>query len=169
MKLKVEASFRGAAILRFHLKARTGVGNLLGLERSLKTEVWGRKGAPEGASSVRELPDFIAGERVITTAGAYPTTTADLTATVQILTPSGCVLREETHSGVKVTNGFLNVVVGSVAAAGGQNPTPVLSLPQVFDNSTERGSGRPHLRASCTFLEMPQCTLIVLEALMGCS
>lgn len=72
---------------------RIGVGNLLEMERSqmrlvsivrasisaffvvshlgcsLKTEVWGRKGAPEGASSVRELPDFIAGERVITTAG----------------------------------------------------------------------------------------------------
>lgn len=71
-------------------------------------------------------------------AGRYPTTAAELTATVQILTANNCVLREETHTAVKMTNGYVNLVVGSVTASGGHNPSPVLTLPQVFDNSTER-------------------------------
>lgn len=70
--------------------------------------------------------------------GRHPTTAAELTATVQILTINNCVLREETHTAVKMTNGYLNLVVGSGTASEGHNPTPVLTLPQVFDNSTER-------------------------------
>lgn len=71
----------------------------------------------------------------------YPNV-AGLTATIQILTPDNCVLREEQHSNVNVTNGYINLVVGGSAAtaAGGHNPSPILSLPEVFSNSVVRTS-----------------------------
>ncbi|MGZ3794332.1 MAG: hypothetical protein ACXVCP_18430, partial [Bdellovibrio sp.] len=69
----------------------------------------------------------------------YPTVSG-LTATVQILTPDNCVLREEQHYNINVSNGYINLVIGGAnsVASGGHNPTPVLSLTDVFDNSTGR-------------------------------
>jgi hypothetical protein len=53
----------------------------------------------------------------------------------QILSSNGCVLREETHSGVNVVNGYINLVIGS-GIVGGYDPG--LSLAQAMDNSVAR-------------------------------
>ncbi|WP_415061162.1 hypothetical protein [Bdellovibrio sp.] len=69
--------------------------------------------------------------------GGYPTASG-LTATLQILDPvSNCVLREEEHSGVNVSDGYLNLVIGSASAStpAGSNPNPLLSIKEVMDNS----------------------------------
>jgi hypothetical protein len=72
--------------------------------------------------------------------GTYPTVSG-LSVLLQVLDPvSDCVLREELHSGVNVSNGYINLVLGSASAStpGGRNPSPVLTIPQVMDNSTTR-------------------------------
>ncbi|WP_415061161.1 hypothetical protein [Bdellovibrio sp.] len=69
--------------------------------------------------------------------GRYPTASG-LTATLQILDPvSNCVLREEEHSGVNISDGYINLVIGSASAStpGDTNPSPLLSLKEVMDNS----------------------------------
>lgn len=72
--------------------------------------------------------------------GSLPTE-GDLKVTVQILDPvNNCVLREEVHSEMKVTNGYLNILVGSGLALtpAGKNPVPVLSIKEALDNRTVR-------------------------------
>jgi hypothetical protein len=72
--------------------------------------------------------------------GSYPTVSG-LSVTLQILDPvSDCVLREEVHSGVNISSGYINLILGSSSASTppGKNPTVVLTIPQVFDNSTPR-------------------------------
>jgi hypothetical protein len=71
--------------------------------------------------------------------GTYPTATG-LSVTLDVLDPNGCVLREELHTGVSVTNGYINLVLGSPTATtpAGNNPTPVLTIPQAMDNATVR-------------------------------
>jgi hypothetical protein len=72
--------------------------------------------------------------------GTYPTASG-LSVTLQILDPStNCVLREELHTGITITNGFLNLVLGSASATtpAGRNPSPVLTIPQSMDNATTR-------------------------------
>jgi hypothetical protein len=72
--------------------------------------------------------------------GTYPTVSG-LSVTLQILDPvSDCVLREEVHSGVNISAGYINLVLGSASATTppGKNPIVILTIPQVFDNSTPR-------------------------------
>ena len=72
--------------------------------------------------------------------GSYPTISG-LTVTLQILDPiSDCVLREENHSGINVSNGYMNLIIGSSSATTpmGKNPVPVLSINEVFNNSVSR-------------------------------
>lgn len=69
--------------------------------------------------------------------GLYPTATG-LTLTLQILDPvTNCVLREEEHSGVNISNGYVNLVIGGNSASlpAVKNPNPILSLEQVLNNS----------------------------------
>jgi hypothetical protein len=72
--------------------------------------------------------------------GTYPTVSG-INVSLEILSPiSECVLREEIHSGVNIANGYLNLVLGSATAAtpAGRNPAVILTLPQIFDNSTPK-------------------------------
>ena len=72
--------------------------------------------------------------------GTYPTVSG-LTVTLQILDPvTNCVLREEEHSSVNVSNGYLILNIGASTASTpiGRNPTPILSITEVMDNSTTR-------------------------------
>lgn len=72
--------------------------------------------------------------------GSLPTESG-LKVTVQILDPvNNCVLREELHSEMKVSNGYLNILVGSGLAQtpDGRNPVPVLSIKEALDNKTVR-------------------------------
>ena len=72
--------------------------------------------------------------------GSYPTISG-LTVTLQILDPNNdCVLREEQHAGINVANGYINLVIGSPTATTpiGRNPTPVLSVTEVMNNSVTR-------------------------------
>ncbi|WP_415061508.1 DUF1566 domain-containing protein [Bdellovibrio sp.] len=69
--------------------------------------------------------------------GQYPTALG-VTATLQILDPvNSCVLREEEHSGVNISEGYLNLVIGSSSATTplSSNPNPPLSIKEVMDNS----------------------------------
>lgn len=69
--------------------------------------------------------------------GVYPTVSG-LSVVLQILDPAGiCVLREESHSGVSISNGYVNLAIGADSASVpvSANPQPVLSLSQVMDNS----------------------------------
>lgn len=72
--------------------------------------------------------------------GTYPNISG-LNVTLQVLDPvSECVLREEVHSGINISNGYINLILGSASASTptGRNPAVVLTIPQVFDNSTPR-------------------------------
>ncbi|KHD87494.1 MAG: hypothetical protein OM95_14075 [Bdellovibrio sp. ArHS] len=74
------------------------------------------------------------------TDGSYPTASG-LTVTLQVLSPTGaCVLREEQFSNVTITNGYLNLVLGQgdFSAPANYNPSPTLTLAEVFDNSIPR-------------------------------
>ncbi len=74
--------------------------------------------------------------------GSYPTASG-LTVTVQILDPvTNCVLREEEHASINVSNGYINLLIGSSLATTppGRNPTPVLSIVQAMDNATARSN-----------------------------
>ena len=52
---------------------------------------------------------------------------------LKILAPNGCILREEEHSGVNITNGFLNLSVMRGSRVGND---PGLAANKVFDNSS---------------------------------
>ncbi|WP_415061773.1 DUF1566 domain-containing protein [Bdellovibrio sp.] len=72
--------------------------------------------------------------------GTYPSASG-LTVTLQILDPvTNCILREEEHSGKNVSNGYLNLVIGDLSSTTptGKNPSPVLSITEVMDNSKQR-------------------------------
>lgn len=72
--------------------------------------------------------------------GTYPSVSG-VTVIAQILDPiNNCVLREEEHTGKNIANGYLNLVLGDVAAStpAARNPSPVLSISQVLDNKTTR-------------------------------
>ncbi len=72
--------------------------------------------------------------------GTYPSASG-LTVTLQILDPvTNCVLREEEHTSKNVSNGYLNLIIGDANATTplGKNPSPVLSITEVMDNSKQR-------------------------------
>ncbi|MGE5086382.1 MAG: hypothetical protein ACM3MG_08800, partial [Bacillota bacterium] len=64
--------------------------------------------------------------------GEYPNRPG-MTVNARILSPNGCVLREEEFSGVNITNGYLNLAIGT-GLVGGYDPS--LSLAKVMDNSS---------------------------------
>lgn len=72
--------------------------------------------------------------------GTFPDASG-LTVTLQVLDPvTRCILREEEHSGKNVSNGYLNLIVGDISAITplGNNPSPILSITEVMDNSKQR-------------------------------
>ncbi|WP_291515607.1 hypothetical protein [Bdellovibrio sp. ArHS] len=69
--------------------------------------------------------------------GEYPTR-AGLTVDALVLSPNGCILREEQFTNVNISNGYINLAIGT-GVAGGYDPG--LSFKQVMDNSTVISSG----------------------------
>lgn len=65
-------------------------------------------------------------------AGEYPTR-AGVSVNARILSPSGCILREEQFDGVNISNGYINLAIGT-GSVGGYNPG--LSMKKVMDNSS---------------------------------
>ncbi len=66
--------------------------------------------------------------------GEYPTITAPgLTVNAMILSNNNCILREEQFSGVIISNGYINVPIGTGTVAGDD---PGLSMKQVMDNTS---------------------------------
>ena len=68
--------------------------------------------------------------------GVYPTRSG-LTVNARILSPNDCILREESFSGVNVSNGYINIAIGT-GAVGSYDPG--FSMKQVMDNSKVVGS-----------------------------
>ncbi|MFM6926824.1 MAG: hypothetical protein ACKOX6_00075, partial [Bdellovibrio sp.] len=68
--------------------------------------------------------------------GEYPTRSG-MTVKAQILAPNGCVLRDEEFSSVNISNGYLNLAVGT-GVVGGYDPS--LTLSSVMDNSAVKPS-----------------------------
>lgn len=64
--------------------------------------------------------------------GELPTR-AGLTVNARILSPNNCILREEQFTGVNISNGYINVAIGT-GTTGGHNPN--LSLKQVMSNAS---------------------------------
>ena len=94
------------------------------------------------------LPDFVMAQHkginfqavIKKPDGTYPSASG-LTVTLQILDPvTNCVLREEEHSSKNISNGYLNLIIGDASATTplGKNPSPVLSVTEVMDNSKQR-------------------------------
>lgn len=65
--------------------------------------------------------------------GEYPTGSG-ITVNAKILSPNDCVLREEDFAGVNLTNGYINIPIGT-GTTGGANPAG-LTLRNVMDNSS---------------------------------
>lgn len=63
--------------------------------------------------------------------GDYPTRSG-LTVNSRVLSPNNCILREEQFEGVNVSNGYINIAIGT-GATGGYDPS--FSMKQVMDNS----------------------------------
>ncbi len=63
--------------------------------------------------------------------GEFPTRSG-MTVTAQILSPNNCILREEQFSAVNISNGYINLAIGT-GATGGYDPG--FSLRQAMDNS----------------------------------
>ena len=63
--------------------------------------------------------------------GEYPTRSG-LTVNARILSPTNCILREEQFSGVNVSNGYINISIGT-GATGSYDPG--FTMKQVMDNS----------------------------------
>ncbi|WP_415063577.1 hypothetical protein [Bdellovibrio sp.] len=63
--------------------------------------------------------------------GEYPTR-AGLTVTARILSPNDCILREERFSGVNLSNGYINLAIGTGVASGYD---PGFSMKKIMDNS----------------------------------
>ncbi|MFM6929981.1 MAG: beta strand repeat-containing protein, partial [Bdellovibrio sp.] len=68
--------------------------------------------------------------------GDYPTRSG-MTVNARILSPNGCVLREEEFSGVNISNGYINLSIGT-GVVGGYDPS--LTLANVMDNSAVKSS-----------------------------
>ncbi|WP_415064265.1 hypothetical protein [Bdellovibrio sp.] len=64
--------------------------------------------------------------------GEYPSR-AGVTVNASILSPNNCVLREEQFVGVNISNGYINLAVGTGPAVGYD---PGLSLKKIMDNSS---------------------------------
>lgn len=73
--------------------------------------------------------------------GEQPTRSG-LTVTLFILSPNNCILREEQFSGVNISNGYINIPIGTGTPAGDD---PGLSMKQVMDNSAAitQGPSKP--------------------------
>lgn len=63
--------------------------------------------------------------------GEYPTRSG-LTVNSRVLSPNNCILREEQFEGVNVSNGYINIAIGT-GATGGHDPS--FTMKQVMDNS----------------------------------
>lgn len=76
--------------------------------------------------------------------------TSGVSVTSQLLSPNDCVLMEETHSAVNITNGFFTVVIGKGTRTGADKG---LSMRDVFNNGQTRSSMDPVTGAagSCTY------------------
>lgn len=68
-----------------------------------------------------------------TPAGDFPTISGT-TVLVKILSPNDCILREESFSGVNISNGYLNLVVGRGVPTA-NNPVPARDLEKVMNNA----------------------------------
>ncbi len=64
--------------------------------------------------------------------GEYPSR-AGMAVNARILSPNDCILREEQFGGVNISNGYINLAVGTGATVGHD---PGLSLKKVMDNSS---------------------------------
>lgn len=64
-------------------------------------------------------------------------TASNVTMTSRLVSPNGCVLMEETHSGVAINSGFFTVVIGSGTRTGADKS---LALKDVFSNTTARAA-----------------------------
>lgn len=63
--------------------------------------------------------------------GEYPTRSG-MTVNARILSPNGCVLREEEFSGVNISNGYLNLAIGTGSVSGYD---PSFTMAKAMDNS----------------------------------
>lgn len=63
--------------------------------------------------------------------GEFPTRVG-VTVNARILSPNSCILREEQFSGVNISNGYINLALGT-GATGGYDPS--FTLAKVMDNS----------------------------------
>ena len=68
--------------------------------------------------------------------GTAPSVTG-ASVNLKVLSPNGCILREEVFSGVNILNGYINLVVGKGIITGAD---PGLSMLNIFENSTPRSS-----------------------------
>lgn len=68
-----------------------------------------------------------------TPSGQFPTISGT-TVVVKVLSPNECILLEEKFSGVNISNGYLNLIIGKGTPTS-NNPTPARDLKQVMDNS----------------------------------
>lgn len=68
--------------------------------------------------------------------GELPTRSG-LTVLAQILSPNDCVLREEQFNGVNISNGYINIALGTGITSGYD---PQLTMKQVMDNSSIKNS-----------------------------
>lgn len=73
--------------------------------------------------------------------GKYPTKSG-VTVNARILSPNGCILREENFTEVNISKGYINLALGTGAVAGSD---PGLTLKQVMNNSStiSNGPSRP--------------------------
>lgn len=67
--------------------------------------------------------------------GTFPNVTGT-TVNMKVLSPAGCVLRDEDVSGVNITDGYMNLVVGKGIPTAND---PGLTIQTVFDNSGVTG------------------------------
>lgn len=68
-----------------------------------------------------------------TPSGQFPTISGT-SVLVKILSPNDCLLREESFSGVNISNGYLNLVIGRGTPTS-NNPDPARDLKSVMSNS----------------------------------
>ncbi len=86
------------------------------------------------AANSQVLSKGISFQGVIKTpSGQFPTISGT-TVLVKILSPNDCILREETFSGVNISNGYLNLAIGRGTPTS-NNPDPARDLKAVMNNS----------------------------------
>lgn len=84
--------------------------------------------------ALAQTPKQITFQGVIKNPNGSLPTESGLTATIRILAPNGCVLWQEQHTSVSITDGYINLVVGS-GTPGGYQPAGQ-TFDKVFDNTT---------------------------------